>query len=142
MLIKRYIKFVLQCTSTMKHTVVSSYKTNICHYHNIEKTHHVLWYKEGWWFSLRTLVTSTNKTDCHNIAVILLKMTLNTITPLISHLWNVKIVHVNNYIYFTGVFPIAHYVIKFVSDLHQVGGFFLQILWFPPPITLTAMIYS
>ena len=35
MLIKRYIKFVLQCT--MKHTVVSSYKTNICHYHKIEE---------------------------------------------------------------------------------------------------------
>jgi hypothetical protein len=29
------------------------------------------------------------------------------------------------------------YVIKFVSDLQQVGGF-LRILWFPPPIKLTA----
>jgi hypothetical protein len=33
-----------------------------------------------------------------------------------------------------------HYVIKFVSDLRQVGGF-LRILRFPPPIKLTAMIY-
>jgi len=33
----------------------------------------------------------------------------------------------------------AHYVIKFVSDLQQVGGF-LQVLWFPPPIKLNAMI--
>ena len=32
-----------------------------------------------------------------------------------------------------------HYVIKFVSDLRQVGGF-LQVFWFPPPIKLTAMI--
>ena len=32
---------------------------------------------------------------------------------------------------------VQHYVIKFVSDLRQVGGF-LQILQFPPPIKLTA----
>jgi len=32
----------------------------------------------------------------------------------------------------------THYVIKFVSDLQQVGGF----LRFPPPIKLTAPRYS
>jgi hypothetical protein len=31
---------------------------------------------------------------------------------------------------------VQHYVIKFVSDLRQVGGF-LQVLRFPPPIKLT-----
>jgi chromosome segregation ATPase len=30
-------------------------------------------------------------------------------------------------------------VIKFVNNLRQVGGF-LRVLWFPPPIKLTAMI--
>jgi hypothetical protein len=34
------------------------------------------------------------------------------------------------------VYPIQHYVIKFVSDLRQVVGF-LWILRFPPPIKLT-----
>ena len=34
------------------------------------------------------------------------------------------------------VYSIQHYVIKFVSDLRQVGGF----LRFPPPVKLTAMI--
>ena len=34
------------------------------------------------------------------------------------------------------VYLIQHYVIKFVSDLRQVGGF-LRILRFPPPIKLT-----
>jgi hypothetical protein len=29
-----------------------------------------------------------------------------------------------------------HYVIKFVSDLRQIGGF-IRVLWFPPPIKLT-----
>jgi hypothetical protein len=33
------------------------------------------------WFSLVTLVSSTNKTDCHDITEILLKVALNTITP-------------------------------------------------------------
>ena len=37
------------------------------------------------------------------------------------------------------VYSIQHYVIKFVSDLPQVGGF-LRVLRFPPPIKLTAMI--
>jgi hypothetical protein len=34
---------------------------------------------------------------------------------------------------------IQHYMIKFVSDLQQVGGF-LRVLRFPPPIILTATI--
>jgi hypothetical protein len=34
---------------------------------------------------------------------------------------------------------VQHYVIKFVSDLRQVGGSF-RILRFPPPIKLTATI--
>jgi hypothetical protein len=34
------------------------------------------------------------------------------------------------------MYSIQHYVIKFVSDLQQVGGF----LRFPPPIKLTAKI--
>jgi hypothetical protein len=33
------------------------------------------------------------------------------------------------------VYSIQHYVIKFVSDLRQVGGF-LRVLQFPPPIKL------
>ena len=32
------------------------------------------------------------------------------------------------------VYSIQHYVIKFVSDMRKEGGF-LQVLWFPPPIT-------
>ena len=36
------------------------------------------------------------------------------------------------------VYSIQHYVIKFVSDLWQISGL-LQVLWFPPPMKLTAM---
>ena len=39
------------------------------------------------------------------------------------------------------VYSIQHYVIKFVSDLQQVGGY-LWVLWFPPPIKLTATIIT
>jgi len=35
----------------------------------------------GQWFSLGPPVSSTNKTDHHNIAEILLKVALNTIKP-------------------------------------------------------------
>jgi len=37
------------------------------------------------------------------------------------------------------VYSLQHYVIKFVSDLRQVGGF-LWVLLFPPPIEQTATI--
>ena len=37
------------------------------------------------------------------------------------------------------VYSIQHYLITFVSDLRQVGGF-LRVLRFPPPIKLTATI--
>jgi hypothetical protein len=37
------------------------------------------------------------------------------------------------------VYSIQHYVIQFVSDLSQVGGF-LWVLLFPPPLKLTATI--
>jgi hypothetical protein len=37
------------------------------------------------------------------------------------------------------MYLIQHYVIKFVSDLCQVGGF-LWVIRLPPPIKLTAMI--
>jgi hypothetical protein len=37
------------------------------------------------------------------------------------------------------VYNSEHYVIRYVSDLRQVSGF-LQVIWFPPPIKLTAMI--
>jgi hypothetical protein len=37
------------------------------------------WLAAGWWFSPGTLVSSTNKTDRHNITEILLKVALSTI---------------------------------------------------------------
>jgi len=38
------------------------------------------WLATGRWFSPGTPVSSTNKTDCHDITEILLKVALNTIT--------------------------------------------------------------
>ena len=37
------------------------------------------------------------------------------------------------------LYSIQHYVIKFVSAMQQADGF-LGVLWFPPPIKLTATI--
>jgi len=39
------------------------------------------------------------------------------------------------------VYSIQHYVIKLVSDLQQVGGF-LCVIWFHPPIKLTATVFT
>ena len=39
------------------------------------------WLATGQWFSPGPLVSSTNKTDCHDITEILLKVALNTIKP-------------------------------------------------------------
>jgi hypothetical protein len=38
------------------------------------------WHATDQWFSPGTPVSSTNKTDCHNVTEILLKVVLNTIT--------------------------------------------------------------
>jgi hypothetical protein len=40
--------------------------------------------KTGQWFSPNTSVSSTNKTDRHDIIEILLKVMLNTINPLLN----------------------------------------------------------
>jgi hypothetical protein len=37
------------------------------------------------------------------------------------------------------VYSIQHYVLKFISDLRQVGGFF-RVIRFSPPMKLTATI--
>jgi hypothetical protein len=63
-------------------------------YHNIttttapqiESVNNRYWYRcqwlaTGWWFSLGSPVSSTNKTDCHDITEILLNVALSTITP-------------------------------------------------------------
>ena len=77
----------------------------------------------GQWFSLDPPVSSTNKTDRHDISEIL-KMALNTIkqTTLTTNNRSGR--------------GVQHYVIKCASGLRQVGGFLL----FPPPIKLTATI--
>jgi len=43
------------------------------------------WLVAGWWFSPRPPVSSTNKTDHHNITEILLKVALKTIKQTIKH---------------------------------------------------------
>ena len=42
------------------------------------------WLATGWWFSPGPPVSSTNKTDCHDITEILLKVAWNTIKQTIS----------------------------------------------------------
>ena len=52
--------------------------------------------------------------------------------PITTKVVNLNLVHGE-------VYSIQHHGIKFFSDLRQVGGF-LRVLWFSPPIKLTAMV--
>jgi hypothetical protein len=64
------------------------------------------WLTTGQWFSPGTSVSSTNKTDRHDITEILLKVTLNTITINRSYSTNIQFVLIYDFIlnlYFTGV---------------------------------------
>ena len=56
---------------------------------------------------------------------------LNRVHLTMSHIQTLSLKLANSEVYL-----IQHYVIKFVSDLCQVGGF----LWFHPPINLTTTI--
>ena len=51
------------------------------------------WLASGLWFSLGTMVSSANKTDCHNIAEILSKVALNTHIHLKNQHNNYKILY-------------------------------------------------
>ena len=68
-------------------------------------------------FFLRgTPVYSNNKTNRHDMAEIVMKVALDTIKQTVNG----------------EVYSIQNFVMKFVSDLRQVGGF-LRVLRFPPP---------
>ena len=45
-----------------------------------------MWHGTGRWFSLDTPLSSTNKTDCHDITEICLKVSLNTINLATNHI--------------------------------------------------------
>jgi hypothetical protein len=55
------------------------------------------WLATGWWFSVCTPVSSTNKTDHHDLTVILLKVALNTIN-LIEISWFEELLYFRGYI--------------------------------------------
>jgi hypothetical protein len=84
-------------------------------------------------------------------------MTWLTVTEYLYHKWTDRRGHDRIVVGFTTTYAISvyhhcccefasrsgrgvqHYVIKFVRDLRQVGGF-LRVLRFPPPINLTVTI--
>jgi hypothetical protein len=57
------------------------------------------WLEAGRWFSLGTPVSSTNKTDRHDITAILLKVVLNTIALTLANLYHIA--SHGNTLYFT-----------------------------------------
>ena len=72
-----YLRLVYLCIC-----IITRYNiTNVC-----DKV--CQWLATGRWFSLETPVSSTNKTDCHDITEILLKVELNTIILTLNAMYN------------------------------------------------------
>ena len=69
----------------------------------------------GRWFSLGAPVSSTNKTDRHDITEILLKVALNTITLTIAHISKKRfIIALTDFtIYIQGVLLESSHIIRF-----------------------------
>jgi len=67
-----------QCLSPLKLWVRIPLRRSVLHTTLSDKVCH--WLAAGWWFSPGTPVSSNNKTDCHDITEILMKVALNTIT--------------------------------------------------------------
>jgi hypothetical protein len=126
------------------------------------------WLLTGRYFFPGPLVSSTNKTDCHNIAEILLKVALNTINPQSKHwfvcssfMLNVSQSHRKlNYfklkslvlltltqhgstvydIFWKLVMNITEILLTWCSTTINYPIGFLRLLRFPPPIRLAATI--
>ena len=79
------------------------------------------WLATGLWFSSGTLVSSTNKTDHHDIAEILLRMALNIINQTVSDLSQVEwsLVGVSEWLLFndnSAIFQPYHGENKFIFN--------------------------
>ena len=98
------------------------------------------WLVADQWFSLGTSVSSSNKTDHNDIAEILLKVALNTITPKPLKLW-VWFQPSRDEMYLSqlNVVKFDHWVITGQKINKNVDGFLL-VLWFSSPIRLTSNI--
>jgi hypothetical protein len=79
------------------------------------------WLAKGWWFSPGTPVSSSNKTDHHNIAEILLKVALNTttLTPKSRErmilLWNIGVVW----------YKLSWTLLQTVDPIHKTDLFYI-----------------
>jgi hypothetical protein len=86
------------------------------------------WLAAGRWFSLCTLVSSTNKTNHHDIAEILLKVALNTIT-----LTQIEQIHESFGLFssnLTVLFPF--YCVYGVSLIKKMEKYFFNYFFFYP----------
>ena len=90
------------------------------------------WLAAGRWFSLGTTVSSTNKTDPHDIKEILLKVTLNTITLL--HITNEVCIFTNvllrvyHIIYHQYIIIISQFMSKSAQPLMCSNNIFVSVI--------------
>ena len=83
----------------------------------------------GRWFSGGTPVSSTNKTDCHDIPEILLEVALNTITLTLDWLLSLNSIMIMILsIYISKYFEICNCYLLNISIVQQIMCFCLKIL--------------
>ena len=86
------------------------------------------WLATSQWFSLCTLVSSTNKADCHNVFEILLKVALNSITlnPIVTNFFSTCFVSgsciLEGHLMWT-----SYYILLFSFDLSRFQSAFQWI---------------
>ena len=96
-----------QCLSPLKLWVQTPFMARCTQYNISDKA--CQWLATGWWLYPGTPVSSTNITDCQDITEILLKVALNTITPLSSFQKN----KANLNMYILGNYVIVWNVVNF-----------------------------
>ena len=73
------VAFTTTCTISAYHH--KSYEFEPRSWRGVQHSVICQWLATGWWFNLGTPISSTNKTDCHDIAEILLKVVLKNHRP-------------------------------------------------------------
>ena len=98
---------------------------------------HEQWHFDFNWLNIVIKIFLVTAEWIKGIVVVVIVWLLDLQLPMQSVLITTNVV--NSHLAHVEVYSIQHYVIKFVSDLRQVGGFF-WVLQFPPSIKRTATI--
>ena len=129
------------CTHTIKTKCIHNFEPSSCFtiFHKLDKNYLIVEFSNYNHLEQRNIVIhcwqKKNLYIQSEAVVVMIEWQLDLLLPVQSVPITTKVVSSNK----IQVYSAKHYVINFVSDLRQVGGF-LQGTRFPSPIKLTATI--